>query len=280
MSTKCNYSGGTATNATESVATAQTNDNIADKKLKYISYNLEAEDLIFENEGLKWCDISMFIYKELMSHTNITNTNFKIKGRLVGFCQCFFSEYYIVKNVNNSRVRYEKRFGKKTDAVVRHETRKALLILAKYNLIEDKVDDIVTMVKKQVKAMDDEYAYIAEYIKETGLELGENETIKDAIIRYFKAKNIREEYKKMPKCDATESDIKETTVAEQKQEQLTETKPTIPKCSVGEEELENQVAEKTSNATAISMDEIRSMHYKLYSQERMLKEKVDINLAF
>jgi len=283
------YSGGTATNATESVATAKKNNNIA-KRLRYIQYDLDAKDFITQKYGFYWYYVSMFVFNEIQSHINITNRNFSKNTKLLGFGQCCFSTKYIANNVNESKVRYECEFGKKTDNVIIHETRKALNILKECNLIEDKVGDVVTMNLKMANSTADERTYMETLLNDLGIDLSNGKTVKDAVIEYFQRKKetiIPTENKTIP-------------IAEQKQEQLTETKPTIPKCSVGEEELENQVAEKTSNATAISMDEIRNMSYKLYSQERMfngntqpindseimykreqeLNKKVDINLAF
>lgn len=305
-----NECGGTATNATDSVATAKQNNHIA-KRLRYIQYDLDAKDFITKKYGFYWYYVSMFVFNEIQSHINITNRNFSKNTKLLGFGQCCFSTKYIANNVNESKVRYEMEFGKKTDNVIINETRKALKILEECDLIQDKVGDVVTMNLKMANSTANERTYMETLLNDLGIDLSDGKTIKDAVIEYFQRKNetiIPTESKtipiaeknQIPKCDVTESNVKETAVAEEKQEQLTETKPTIPKCSVGEEELENQVAEKTSNATAISMDEIRSMHYKLYSQERRfngntqpindseimykreqeLSEKVDINLAF
>ncbi|GEM_PF-6186851 len=284
-----NECGVTATNATESVATTKKNNNIA-KRLRYIQYDLDAKDFITQKYGFYWYYVSMFVFNEIQSHMNITNRNFSKNTKLLGFGQCCFSTKYITNNVNESKVRYECEFGKKTDNVIINETRKALKILEECDLIEDKVGDVVTMNLKMANSTADERTYMETLLNDLGIDLSNGKTIKDAVIEYFQRKNetiIPTESKTIP-------------IAEQKQEQLTETKPTIPKCSVGEEELENQVVEETSNATAINMDEIRGMSYKLYSQERRLNgnprpindseimykreqelsKEVDIDLAF
>lgn len=283
MICKKNYSGGTATNATESVATAKQNNNIA-KRLRYIQYDLDAKDFITQKYGFYWYYVSMFVFNEIQSHINITNRNFSKNTKLLGFGQCCFSTKYIANNVNESKVRYECEFGKKTDNVIINETRKALNILKECNLIEDKVGDVVTMNFKMANSTADERTYMETLLNDLGIDLSNGKTIKDAVIEYFQRK----------KETIMPTENKTIPIAEQKQEQLTEMKPTIPKCSVGEEKLEKY---DTKQNNTNDINELREMHYKLYSQEtkrrkpscmseeiykreQEFNKEVDIDLAF
>lgn len=278
-----NYSGGTATNATESVATAKQNNNIA-KRLRYIQYDLDAKDFITQKYGFQWYYVSMFVFNEIQSHINITNRNFSKNTKLLGFGQCCFSTKYIADNVNESKVRYEMEFGKKTDNVIINETRKALNILKECNLIEDKVGDVVTMNLKMANSTADERTYMETLLNDLGIDLSNGKTIEDAVIEYFQRKKETimptenktipiAEQKQEPKCDVTESNVKETAVAEKNQEQLTETKPTIPKCSVGEEEFKKQTPIGKLKNELVCVPTSESNHFDINKVQNEVREE-------